>query len=80
MHDTVGGLLHAGAVGDDEYTGAVVGMSAHDPEHHLFRFEIELAGWFVGEEERRLVHEGHRESCPRIFTSRKLSGYCVSPV
>jgi hypothetical protein len=51
----------------------------HDLDHFLARFGVEIAGWFVGEKDFRLVDKGTGQSDPLLFAAGKLRRVVVTP-
>ncbi len=50
---------------------------AHDP---LSRIRIQRTGWLIGEQQRRLTHDGPRNRSALLFSARHLMGTMGQPV
>jgi hypothetical protein len=79
-NDPVGGARHGLAVRCYDNRRACVGGVAQELEHLVLRARVELAGRFVGQDQRRLVGERHGQGRPDGFTSGELSRVGARPV
>ena len=80
VDDAVGGASDARVVGDDDHRLPALPVEAPEEGHDLGRSgRVEVAGRLVGQQQRRLVHEGSRERDPLLLAARELHRPVAGP-
>ncbi len=81
FHYAVGISGHFFIVGDDDESDALFLVQLLQQGHHLRAGRaVQIAGWFIGQDERGVVNEGAGDSHPLLFATRKFGGDVLQPM
>src|ERR1043166_2572191 len=72
-NDPLGMLGHGGIMGDDDDGDAFLTIELLEHLQDLFAgLRIQIAGWFVCEEQRQMIHEGAGDCHALLLPARQL--------
>jgi hypothetical protein len=78
LQDSIGGIDDGGIMGGYKQTYLqIVADAAQQAGYIAPGYGIQVAGWLIGDDEARLMHERSRQGDALLFSTRKLQSTMV---